>query len=260
MLTHTQPAAQKETPKRAGQGSVSAVTLNVAREADAARVVAGIQSVSRLRDADVFLFQEVVHDETQKSNLAQDVARELGYFVCFAPAASGAFDQGLGIVSRYPLADTRIQQLKRCDLRFRSRDRFAIAATVRTPRFDLRVWNAHLDTRINAGERVEQLQPVIDEAARYPGPRLIGGDFNTNELYWLGNVVPLPGGRSHGATLRQAMKRNGFETPLDGALNTYPALRRHLDWIFVAEVRTWDTSIEPAPFSDHRAVWVRLGP
>lgn len=259
MPTHTLAAAHKETLERAGHGSVSAVSLNVARETDAGKVVAAIHGASRLRDADVFLFQEVVHNEERKSNLAQDVARELGYFASFAPAAPGVFDQGLGIVSRYPMVDTRIQPLKRCDLRFRSRDRFAIAATVRTPQFDLRVWNAHLDTRINAGERVEQLQPVIDEAARYPGPRLIGGDFNTNELYWLGNVVPLPGGRSHGATLRQAMKRNGFETPLGGALNTYPALRRHLDWIFVAEVRTWDTSVEPAPFSDHRAVWVRLG-
>jgi endonuclease/exonuclease/phosphatase (EEP) superfamily protein YafD len=55
------------------------------------------------------------------------------------------------------------------------------------------------------------------------------------------------------------MQRHGFETPLPHALNTFPALRRHLDWIFVRDLKPLDASVEPAAFSDHNAVWVRVG-
>lgn len=91
------------------------------------------------------------------------MARRLGYFEAFAAAASDIHDQGLAVVSRYPICDVQIRRLKTCDLGSRSRTRFALAATVRTPWGDLRLWIVHLDTRINAAERVEQLQPVIEE-------------------------------------------------------------------------------------------------
>jgi endonuclease/exonuclease/phosphatase (EEP) superfamily protein YafD len=131
-------------------------------------------------------------------------------------------------------------------------------ATVQTPWGDLRLWNAHLDTRINAAERLQQLQPVIEEAARHTGPQLIGGDFNTNDVYWFRNRLPLPGGPLHGEAICRAMQQHGFETPFRERLNTFPALRRHLDWIFVRNLTTLASSVEPAAFSDHHALWVRL--
>jgi endonuclease/exonuclease/phosphatase (EEP) superfamily protein YafD len=54
------------------------------------------------------------------------------------------------------------------------------------------------------------------------------------------------------------MRRHGFETPFPDGLNTYPAFRRHLDWIFVRDLRPLATSMEPAAFSDHNAIWTRL--
>jgi endonuclease/exonuclease/phosphatase (EEP) superfamily protein YafD len=127
-----------------------------------------------------------------------------------------------------------------------------------TPWGDVRVWNAHLDTRINARERAEQLQPVINEAARIDGPRLIAGDFNTNELAWLWNVVPVPGGPSHGRAIRQAMAVRGFSTPFADSAVTFPALRRHLDWVFANSLDAVDSSVEPVAFSDHNAIWTRF--
>jgi endonuclease/exonuclease/phosphatase family metal-dependent hydrolase len=247
-----QPNSAALTSDRA----VSVVSLNMAKEADAGKVVSAIQSAPRLRDADLFLLQEVANEKS-KSSVAEETARRLGYFVMFEPAAPGVYDQGLALLSRYPITDIEIKRLKACDLRFRDRSRFAVAAKMQTPWGGLRVWNAHLDTRINAAERLEQLQPVIDEASRHTGPRLIGGDFNTNELYWLKNVVPVPGGPSHGAAIRNAMKHRGFET-LPDALNTFPSFRRHLDWIFVRDLSLLSASVEPAPFSDHNAVWVQV--
>jgi len=236
--------------------AVSVVSLNMAKETDAGKVVGAIQRAPRLRDADLFLLQEVAHGNSN-SSVAEETARRLGYFVIFEPAAPDVYDQGLALVSRYPITDIEIKRLKACDLRFRGRSRFAVAASLETPWGGLRVWNAHLDTRINAAERLEQIQPVIDEASRHTGPRLIGGDFNTNDLYWLKNVVPIPGGPSHGAVIRNAMSHRGFET-LPGALNTFPSFHRHLDWIFVRDLSFLSASVEPAPFSDHNAVWVQV--
>lgn len=237
--------------------AVSVVSLNLAKERNSERVVDTIRRVPRLRDADLFLFQEVITGGINAS-VAEETARRLGYFAVFHAAAPNVLDQGLALMSRYPIDDVDIRRLKACDLRIRGRSRFAVSATMRTPWGGVRVWNAHLDTRISAEERLEQLQPVIDEASRHSGPRLIGGDFNTNELFWLGSIVPIPGGPSHGAAIRSAMKRHGFETPLLGTMNTYPAFRRHLDWIFVRDLRSLAASVEPAPFSDHNAIWARV--
>jgi endonuclease/exonuclease/phosphatase family metal-dependent hydrolase len=235
--------------------TLSAVSLNLAKVTDSGRVIDAIRSAPRLRSADIYLFQEVC-DRTGKTSVADEAARKLGYSAVFAPAAPGVSDQGLAIMSRYPIVDVRVQPLKACDLRFRSRTRFAIATSVQTPWGDVRVWNVHLDTRINPQERLEQLQPVIDDAARHPGPRLIGGDLNTNEMYWVGNVLPLPLRTPHVAAIRNVMKLHGFETPFTSAVDTFPPFRRHLDWIFLSDMESLGASVEPAPFSDHNAIWV----
>jgi endonuclease/exonuclease/phosphatase family metal-dependent hydrolase len=237
--------------------TLTVVSLNTAKITDADMIIADLRSAPRLRDADVFLFQEVAN-EPGGASAADEIARKLGYFVAFSPAAAGVHDQGLAIVSRFPVAGTAITRLKECDLRFRCRQRFALSADLRTPWGDVRAWNAHLDTRINASERAEQLQPVIDEAARHRGPRLIGGDFNTNELAWLWNVVPMPGGQSHGRAIREAMAARGFSTPFGGPVVTFPAFRRHLDWLFANGLEALDSSVEPVRFSDHHAIWARL--
>ena len=36
-------------------------------------------------------------------------------------------------------------------------------------------------------------------------------------------------------------------------------LSRHLDWIFLSELKSLAASVEPAPFSDHNAIWVSVG-
>lgn len=236
--------------------TLSAVTLNLAKEADPDKVMRAIQSAPRLRDADLFMLQEVVHGSSG-SSIADEAARRLGYHASFA-AAPGFQDQGLALVSRYPISDVQITPLKTCDLGLRSRSRFAIAGTVHTPWGTLRVWNVHLDTRINADERLQQLLPVIQDASGHAGPALIGGDFNTNEVYWLSHLAPLPGGPSHSEAIRAAMRQHGFDTPLSSGLNTYPTLFRHLDWVFTRRLATLRASLEPAAFSDHNAIWVRV--
>lgn len=234
----------------------SAVSLNIAKQRDSQKIVNAIRASSGLHDAHLYLFQEVTNAQG-KVSVAEEAAHKLNYHVSFAPAAGDVRDQGLAIVSRYPIVRTRIMPLKPYDLRFHCRSRFALAATVRTPSGDLRAWNVHLDTRINPNERLEQLQPVIDAAARCSGPRLIAGDFNTNGMYWLGSVLPVPCGPAHSATIRRAMKERGFDTPFPDGLNTFRPLRRHLDWIFLNQLVPLETETVPVAFSDHNAILVR---
>lgn len=233
----------------------STVSLNLAKAASPNEVVNAIRATPRLREADLYLFQEVRHQEG-KPSVADKVARNLGYSVSFA-ASTGVYDQGLAIVSRYPIFNVQIKHLKACNLRFRCRNRFALAASVRTPWEDLRVWNLHLDTRINPQERLLQLQPVMDDAVCHNGPRLIGGDFNTNDFYWWGNLLPLPWGPRHGSAIRRVMRQYGFESPFPDRLDTWSPFHLHLDWIFLCGLKSIAVGVEAVRFSDHSAIWVR---
>jgi endonuclease/exonuclease/phosphatase (EEP) superfamily protein YafD len=254
----TIPARTPASPDDgAPERTFSVVSLNLAKESDPEEIVRAIQGAPRLHNADLFLFQEVVHTQGRPS-VADEAARKLGYFSAFAASAPGIYDQGLSLVSRHPISRVEVKPLKSCDLAFRNRSRFAISAIVHTPWGDLGVWNVHLDTRVNAAERLEQLRPVIDDAAQRRGPLLIGGDFNTNDLYWVRNVVPLPGGPSHSSVIRAAMRRHGFETGLRPGLRTYPMFSRHLDWMFTRGLVPVTSSVEPAAFSDHNAIWLRV--
>ena len=122
----------------------SAVSLNIAKETNSDNVVNAIRAVPRLRDADLYLFQEVTNRERQ-TNVADEASRKLGHSVSFVASAPGIYDQGLAIVSRYPITDVQVMQLKACDLRFRCRSRLALAGTVRTPWGDVRAWNVYVD-------------------------------------------------------------------------------------------------------------------
>jgi len=111
--------------------SFSTVSLNIARVANPNEVVEAIRRVRRLRESDLFLFQEVRH-EKGKLSVAEAVARTLGFATAFVPAAAEIYDQGLPIVSRYPIGEVQIKTLKLCDLRFRSRNRYRANTSART--------------------------------------------------------------------------------------------------------------------------------
>lgn len=232
----------------------SVATLNMAKEASPEKVAQSLARVPRLANADLYLFQEV-QQVPGRPSVAEEAFQNRGYKTAFRPSA-GFVDQGLAIVSRYPITETAIIPLKAYDLRFHSRNRFALAATIKTPWGDVRVWNVHLDTRINADKRLAQLQSVLASAALHEGARIVGGDLNTNPFHWIANVLPVPAAQPQGSAVQNSMKKFGFESPLPLSVVTHPRLRSHLDWIFLSNLKALDASVEPASFSDHNAVWI----
>jgi endonuclease/exonuclease/phosphatase family metal-dependent hydrolase len=231
------------------------VTLNLAREAGVERMLREFRASSALREADVLLLQEVKQEPAGRSS-AEALAAAMGLHVFYAPAPGGVTDQGLAILSRYPLRDTSVHKLKRFDLGFHSRQRFALKATAQAPWGAVRIANAHLDTRLNTAERLEQLAPVVLDTAGFDGPRVIGGDFNSNGFYWLARILPIPFA-SQATGVRDYMTGAGYRSAAPDA-TTFDYLGMRLDWIWVRGLRASDSRVIPLRFSDHHAVWTRL--
>jgi endonuclease/exonuclease/phosphatase family metal-dependent hydrolase len=242
----------------AAADSISVVTLNLAKETDIEKVLEQLDTIAPVRRADVFLFQEVAQDRGRKTCIAEDLAKRLGMNLVYSPASTGVTDQGLAILSKFPLRDRSVRALKAYDLRFHSRHRIALSATAETPAGPVRLYNAHLDTRLNLGDRLEQLTPVVDDDHGFQGARLVGGDFNTNDFYWLGRVVPIPFLHSQTDGMSAFMIRHGFLNPIPVRRSTFDYAGMHLDWMFVKGLAPLGTAVYPLEFSDHHAVLVRF--
>lgn len=228
------------------------VSLNLAQADDAAQIVREWSSHPSLNRADVYLLQEVTH--RPGGSVAHDLAHRLGYHVYSEPTKR----DGLAILSRYPVRETEKICLKLCDLRFRTRERIALGATVDTPGGPVRVFNVHLDTRINSAERLQQLQPVLDAARKWSGAVVWGGDLNTNHMLWVGNVLPVPFAQPQAVPVIAAAEKQGFRTAFARTGPTFDHLAMQLDWIFQRGFEARDPRVERLDFSDHHALAVTL--
>jgi endonuclease/exonuclease/phosphatase family metal-dependent hydrolase len=248
--------------QRAGEGpaTVSVTTINMDKVKDPERVLGEWRKHPEIWNSGVLLLQEVAHSSEGGPSVAQRLAKEMDRYVVSTPSLEGSRDtDGLAIISRYPLTDYRMMQLAHNDMLFHTRNRMAIAATAQTPAGPLRVYNVHLDSRVNANTRLRQIEPVIADAAAGHGARLIGGDFNTNYLRWAGNVVPI-GVSSQGRAIEKEMRSHGFTTSEQRSGPTSDFLRLHLDWVYTRDVLVIRTAVQRMGFSDHHAVVATLGP
>jgi endonuclease/exonuclease/phosphatase family metal-dependent hydrolase len=238
--------------------TLSVVTINMAKVQDPERVLREWRTHPDIWNSGVVLLQEVVHYAGGRPSVAQTLAKEMGRYVVSAPSVANQEIDGLAIISRYPLTDVHIVQLTHNDMVFHTRSRIAMAATVHTPWGPLRVYNVHLDSRVNARTRLKQIAPIISEAAGWDGPRLIGGDFNTNYLRWAGNVIPI-GLSLQARAISKEMASRSFTASEDHSGPTSDFMRLHLDWVYTRDVPVMRTAVQPLRFSDHHAVIATLG-
>lgn len=239
-------------------GGVCIASLNLDMETNINTIAKGLQKNDALWTCDILLLQEVVRTSADEPSVANRLAESLGRYVAFASPTEGRTLSGLGIVSKYPLRDQQVIPLQAHRLFFRSRSRIGLGVTIQTPNGPLRVFNTHLDTRINGHTRLEQLGPVVAAAEQFPGLRIVGGDLNTNAMTWLAHAVPLPYTQVQSAAVRKFMAKHGFNTPFVRTGPTSDYLRMRLDWIFANRLKSWDSGIQPMKFSDHHAIWARI--
>lgn len=146
----------------------------------------------RLRelDPDIILLQEVCQDmngdgsDNQARTLAEDLAahfdREYHWSFCPSHVAWDQFDEGVGIVSRWPVSEGACQVLANGTF-----PRRVAWQRVNTPDGEVQAFSTHLEHMANQGA-VRLLQArqardfVLGTLAQYPGSgAILGGDFNT---------------------------------------------------------------------------------
>lgn len=237
------------------------VTFNVHSTADLPRLVESIRGNPQLRSADVFFLQEMESYPPEGTSRAQKLAEALRLNYAYAPArpTEDGGTHGLAILSRFPLIDVQVLPLKQFNLAFNTRRRIALAATLDVAGHPLRVYNVHLDTRLNAEQRIEQLRPVVEAARRQAVPAVvIGGDFNTNPFRWLFHVVPFFRSNQPGA-LDEWMEENGFAAPVAGSGSTIRRflLRMRVDSFYSRGLPVKAFAVEEnTEVSDHLPVWM----
>ena len=238
------------------------VSLNLAREVRLEKILHDLKQAQSLADADVWLLQEAAERPASARTIA-DLATSLKLNYVFVPVDfldDGNLASGLAILSRYPILDRRAIPLAHHDLKFHTRCRIALRVTIAGPSQPVTFYNVHLDSRITLKERISQVMPVIEEASSLNGPVVVGGDFNTADVKWLWNLLPIPYAEKHSKRMRQVFRERGFASPLDGMRSTFdaPEFPLHLDWIFPRGLDSISAGVETIDFSDHNAAWVKL--
>lgn len=242
--------------------AVSALSLNLHGEGDSHAILAALRKAGSFERADLMLFQEVVRPRQGGPGAVDQMAPALGMQLSFAPEYEhhNGEHEGLAVLSRYPILQTRVIPLQRNNLFWKSRHRIALAVEVQTPAGQLQVYNLHLDTRVNLKARLEQLRPIAEGAATDSGPVLVGGDFNTNPFRWVAHTFPLLVAPDQGVGLLSFMNELGYSSAFPRSTPTSRWLRMQLDWFFLRNLQAGVVDIQPISFSDHHALYACLQP
>ena len=263
------PARQDKTARpdpsasqAAGRNRILIASLNMHGELNPEKVLQELDRHERLRRTDIFLLQEVEGDPRKCRALVDRLAGALGLPFVNMPDETQSMGNGDGLatVSRYRLKETVVIPLKHFDLVIRSRRRIALAQTVETPAGNIRLFNLHLDSRVNPEQRLDQLSTVLAAADSETRPVIIGGDFNTADYRWVSHVLPIPEKRSQRDALLKRMAASGFQTPFDSTGPTHDRLGLQLDWLFFRKLQAWAAGTQEIEFSDHHAIWAEIGP
>lgn len=237
-------------------------SLNIDKEISEAPLLTVLHRSRMNQLPHILLLQEVGDSAESGRLLVRRLARKAGMAAVYIPGAGSDFNSGLGLalLTRLPILEARTLALQEFDLVIRSRCRSALAVDLLGPWGPLRVYNVHLDTRINAKERIQQLSAVIEHASESEGTVVVGGDLNTNNFLWLRRVIPIPFVGRQVKRLTRYMTRHDFTTPFESfELGTHEMFNLKLDWIFARGAEFLDAEIEIVGFSDHHLIWAKIG-
>jgi endonuclease/exonuclease/phosphatase family metal-dependent hydrolase len=156
------------------------VTFNIKFSHEIDRAIELFQKNHDLQNPDIIALQEM-------NNAGVDrIARALGmnyvyYPSAFHPQASGDFGNALLVQGKIE-SDHKL--LLPHPSRFHHLLRAATVADVVVDGIRLRAYSVHLETpfQISASERRDQARTILQDAAQYPGPVIIAGDFNNRDI------------------------------------------------------------------------------
>jgi endonuclease/exonuclease/phosphatase family metal-dependent hydrolase len=235
-------------------------TWNVHFAPDPDALAASFLANPELARADVLVVQEIRAFPDEPATRASRLASALAMTWVYAPARTvDGGTHGLAIFSRFPLASAVVRQLPYIDQPINPEQRIALAAQLDLGDEWLPLVDVHLDVRLNAVDRIRQLDPAVNSL----GDRLlVGGDLNTTPWEFVDAVVPLTGtvavtGVDQAAIVDRFMSDLGFAGAIDPDVETFPvpALSIRLDNIYTRGPAPGDSRVEQVTGSDHWPVW-----
>ncbi|PYQ07809.1 MAG: endonuclease [Acidobacteria bacterium] len=182
-LNYADPAGPRYEGRFAGADADPAlriVTFNIKFSREIDRAIELFQKNHDLQNPDIIALQEM-------NNAGVDrIARALGMSYVYYPAAF--HPQGSGDFGNALLVKGTIESDHKLILPHTSRIRHmlreAVVADVVVDGIRLRAYSVHLETpfQISASDRRDQARAILQDAARYPGPVVIAGDFNSRDV------------------------------------------------------------------------------
>lgn len=249
---------RKQTPESA---EIKIVSYNIRWRGgeELKRMAKLLHDDTEVGGASILALQEVDRHKkrTGHNNTAKALAEELGlHYAWAAPPAAEPDDEeetGVAILSVYPLSDVRRIVLPHPGPN--RRRRVALGATVDVDGKQWRIYSAHAETRISVDKKMEQLNAILEDLARYPAemPAIVMGDLNT----WQGSADD--------KTI-DLFSKAGLKTPF-GSQSTFRRkvllvpIELRLDWVWLRGLEATGHGIDrQIEISDHWPLWANVKP
>jgi endonuclease/exonuclease/phosphatase (EEP) superfamily protein YafD len=231
--------------ERDSVNALTVVTYNLEHARQIDKAIAVLQG-EPLRHADVILMQEMDREGTDR------IARALELRYVYYPGSvhSSGRDFGTAVLSPWPIVADYKLLLPHADP-FNNRRRIATAAVIDVLGQEILAYSVHT-TVISLGlrARLEQAETVLRDAADFPGPVVIGGDFNTGDRDSEGQLINLFSGYGMDWVTREV-----------AATAAYLGLGVRLDYIFSKHLEPRASgAFDGDAGSDHRPVWALVSP
>lgn len=251
VLLTTSPGSAE--PRQASAEHVRVVTFNLFHGGPASgllgngwsvdeRLAMTVAQLHRLRP-DVIALQEASIG-WGRGNVAERIARELGYYVAHAPASERVFagwllgstlgrlstrlinfNEGPAVLSRWPIVDRRVFDLPRCE---RLLDpRVLLRVEIEAPGGRLPVYSTHTS---GAACQLERIDAVV-RAQRNGVPGLLMGDLNETEQFPALARLSRQGGLTD--AFRAANPEDAGYTDVQRPDAPAPTVSRRYDYVFV---------------------------
>lgn len=240
---------------------VATFNMQCARRPEA--IARAINGNDNLRSADIMLVQEIESHRHEPQCRARAIARACGFDCHYMPAREegDGGTHGLAVMTRHRLESVTEIPLSFCKLGFNSRRRIAVGCRLHVNGTTVRIYNVHLDTRINASTRIEQMSPVLEEIAGNPGERaVLAGDFNTLPVRWVRGIVPIWYENQRHA-VDSVLARHGFTERIEtnGYTMRSGPVRFRLDSIYSKGLSIVSSGVErDVRVSDHAPLWAEM--
>ncbi len=235
-------------PRGAPADSFTVVSYNIQYGEDLPVAAADLHGHPRLREADIYLLQEM--DPAGTDSLARVLGCDYVYYrASVSPHHDRAF--GNAVLSRWPITSHRLVVLPH-GAPLTGQQRIAVAADLDVGGRRVRAVSVHISTMIaSIDDRLDQAAAAADSLVDDNLPVVVGGDFNTVSAHEETRMRRTM--RQRG--LREARLPEGRTT--DGALLRLLPLDLRLDHVYYAGLEPTATGIvSQARASDHVPIWV----